>query len=335
MNDARKGAARLARAVAVTARASAVEALQQPAAILLGLSVCSLVALQPLLQLHSFGESGRLVRDCGLAAMLLGGAALCSLCSAAPLAAALAGGGAATALARPAPRAVLPVGHWIGSVAAAALFIWCAAWQSLLAGRTAEAYVQTARFAGDIRDSLCGAVSVLLPAASLGLAAWRNIRRNARIGTSFFLIMAVLGPLAAAVLGLWERDGSWLGFARWSPGLDARLAAPALAIWLLLCAFCAGGAAFATRLPAGAAASAAFLPFVLGFFADGLAASGSLAARALVPLLPSVRDFWLAEELANGGSSDAAALALAALHAAAWSAAALSVGTLALRRRDL
>ncbi len=335
MKGVPRGGAGLARAVLATARASALEALQQPAAILIGLSVCSLVALQPLLQLHSFGESGRLVRDCALAAMLLGGAALCALCSAAPMAAALAGGGAATALARPAPRAVLPVGHWLGSVCAAALFVWCVAWQSLLAGRTAEAYVQTAHFAGDIRDALCGAVSALLPAFSLGLAAWRNIRRGTRIGTAFFVIMAVLAPLAAALLGFWERDGSWLGFAFWDPGLDWRIVAPSLAIWLLLCAFCAGGAAFATRLPAAAAASASFLPFVLGFFADGLASSEHLAVRALAPLLPSVRDFWLAEALANGGSVSSSALPLAALHAAAWSAMALAVGTLALRRRDL
>ena len=149
------------------------------------------------------------------------------------------------------------------------------------------------------------------------------------------LIMAVLAPLAAALLGFWERDGSWLGFAFWDPGLDWRIVAPSLAIWLLLCAFCAGGAAFATRLPAAAAASASFLPFVLGFFADGLASSEHLAVRALAPLLPSVRDFWLAEALANGGSVSSSALPLAALHAAAWSAMALAVGTLALRRRDL
>lgn len=323
------------RAVFAVARASVAEALGQPAAILLALASAETVALQPLVQLHSFGEPGRLTRDCAFAVLMLAGAALAALCSSATLASELRDGTAAPLLARPVPRAAFLCGKFLGASIACAVLSWCVAWTAMLACRTAEAWVETARTAGDIRDTICGVVSVALPAMALAAAAFRNARRGTRLGTAFFAAFAILAPLSALPLGLFARDGSWLGVSAWNPALDFRLAAPALGEWMLLCAFCAAGTAAGAIMPPAAAAAAAFLPLLAGFFTAGLTTTGGLQARIITALLPSVQDFWLADLLARGGRVGAGILALAAVHCAAWCAFVLSIGSMAFGKRDL
>lgn len=323
------------RACLAVARATLAEALGQPAAVLLALAASELVALQPLVQLHTFGEPGRLTRDCAFAILLLFGAGLAALCSSATLAAELRDGTAAPLLARPVPRATFLAGKFAGACAACAALAWCVSWTAMLACRTAEAWVETAHTAGDVRDTLCGTVSVALPAVALAYAAWRNARRGARLGTAFFGAFALLAPLTALPLGLFARDGSWLGAVAWNPALDLRLASPAIGVWMLLCVLCAAGTAFGASLPPAAAAAGAFLPLVAGFFADGLAGSGSLPVKILALALPSVQDFWLTDSLARGASVPHGTLCLLSAHCASWCAFALCLGSLAFGKRDL
>ena len=49
--------------VRAVAAATAIEGLQQPVALLLALACFVLIALQPVVQMHTFGEPGRLTRD--------------------------------------------------------------------------------------------------------------------------------------------------------------------------------------------------------------------------------------------------------------------------------
>ena len=72
MGDMRK---RLSALFAV-ARATLLEGLQQPVTLLLALTCFELTVLQPLVQLHTFGEPGRLTRDCGMACLLVFGVAV-------------------------------------------------------------------------------------------------------------------------------------------------------------------------------------------------------------------------------------------------------------------
>lgn len=317
------------------AKATLLEGLQRPAVLLLSLACMELTALQPVLQLHTFGEEGRLTRDCGMAFLLVFGILVSALVAGSALAAEIRDGTAATALAKPAGRATFLVGKFLGAAGVVLAFCWCSFWEVLLSVRTAEAVVQTARFYGAVRDVLCGTLSVAAPLAALALAAALNIRARRRFGLCFFALAAALLPLAAAALGFFDRLGGRTGLAGWSPGLDARLLPLAVLLFALLAAFCALATALTTRLQTGSAAALSFLVLFLGFLADGAREDWGLAGRVLYALVPDVQSFWLADELANGGRIAWSEVAGGCLLALSWIVFALSLGHLSFRNKDL
>lgn len=317
------------------AKATLLEGLQQPAVLLLALSCLELTALQPVLQLHTFGEEGRLARDCGMGLMLVFGVLAAALVAGSTLAAEIRDGTAATALAKPAGRGAFLVGKFLGAAGVVLVFCWCSLWETLLAVRTSEAMVETATFYGAARDALCGLLSVAAPPAALALAAWLDIRSRRRFGLWFFVFAAALLPLAAGLLGFFDRTGGWLGPAGWAPGLDARLVPLALLVFALLACFCALATALTTRLQTGSALALSFLVLFLGFLADGAREDWGAAGRVLYALVPDVQSFWLADRLAGGGRIAWREVAGGCACAFFWIAAALSLGHLSFRDKDL
>ncbi len=322
-------------ALFAVAKATLLEGLQQPAVLLLALACMELTALQPVLQLHAFGEEGRLARDCGMGFFLVFGVLAAALVAGSALAAEIRDGTAATAVAKPAGRAAFFLGKFAGAVGVVAAVCWCSLWETLLAVRTSEAVVETERFYGSVRDSLCGLLSVGAPLAALALAALLDVRARRRFGLWFFAFAAVLLPLAAGLLGFFDRIGGWNGFGGWSPGLDARLVPLAVLLFALLCAFCALSTALTTRLQAGSAAAFSFLVLFLGFLADGARADWGFAGKALYALVPDVQSFWLADELAHGGRIAWREVAGGCFCAFSWIVFALSLGYVSFRNKDL
>ena len=316
------------------AASTAIEGLQQPVVLLLSLACFVLVALQPVVQLHTFGDSARLARDCGMGFLLVFGILVASFTAGSTLAAEIRDGTAATALAKPVSRPAFLVGKFLGSCAVVAVFAWCQTWAVLLAQRTAEAWVETARTASDRRDALCALLSLAAPALALALAAFVNARTRRRFGLWFFAFLAALPPIAAALLGLFARDGSWLGPSAWSPALDPRVVPLALQLLFLLAVFSALATALTTRLATGPAVALSFLVLLLGFLADGAAAGGP-AGKLLYALVPDAQHFWTADALARGGTIPAAHTLRAALYAATYCAAVLALGCVSFRKKDL
>lgn len=322
-------------AVSAVARATLLEGLQQPAVLLLALACMELTALQPVLQLHAFGEEGRLARDCGMAFLLVFGVLVSALVAGSGLAAEIRDGTAATALAKPAGRASFLAGKFLGALGVVAAFCWCAFWEVLLAVRTSEAVVETAKFYGAVRDAFCGLLSVGAPLAALAAAALLDIRSRRRFGLWFFVFAAALLPLAAALLGFFDRTGAWTGFSAWSPGLDARLVPLGILLFSLLAAFCALATALTTRLQTGSALALSFLVLFLGFLADGARDDWGAAGKLLYALVPDVQSFWLADDLARGGRIAWRAVAGGCACAFSWTVFALSLGYLSFRNKDL
>lgn len=313
---------------------TAIEGLQQPVVMLLSLACFVLIALQPVVQLHTFGDSGRLARDCGMGFLLVFGILVAAFVAGSTLAAEIRDGTAATALAKPISRPAFLVGKFLGSCAALAVFAWCQTWAVLLAQRTAEAWVETATTAADRRDALCALLSLAVPALSLGLAALVNARTRRRFGLWFFVFLAALPPLAATALGLFARDGSWLGLSAWDPGLDLRVVPLAVQLFCLLAAFCALATALTTRLATGPAVALSFLVLLLGFLADAAAAGGP-AGKLLYALVPDAQHFWTADALARGGTIPLSRTLRAALCAATWCTGVLALGCVSFRKKDL
>ncbi|MGI5869536.1 MAG: hypothetical protein ACOX9C_08865 [Kiritimatiellia bacterium] len=321
---------------AAVAVATALEGLQQPICLLLTFVAVESTILVPLVQLFSFGEGGRLARDSGLAILLVAGVLLAAFISGSTLAREISSGTVAAAVSKPVPRWVFLLGKFAGAALVVLLFCWIETIAILLAERSSEHYLETETMVGHIRDTRCGLLAMAAPVLALAKAAFVNWRFRWRFGLWFFVFLAIIQTLLVAVIGLFGRDGAWLGFGGHAPALDFRIVPAAALIAMLLGIFCALATALSTRLQTGAAVAASFAVLFVGFLADRHfgGAAGALP-RLLYAVVPDVQHFWVVDSLAGGGAIPWRYLVQAGAYALSYMAFVLTLGAISFQRRDL
>ena len=326
MFDNVKSAFRSLRAIAST---TAAELCGQPAVLLLTLGGVVATALIPFLQLHSFGEAGRLARDGGLAYQLVIGLALAVVSASSSIFDEVAGGTAAAALAKPVSRNLFLVGKWLGVMTVTTRFWFSMLATTMVAERVAE------RIDGYdyVTDRPSQFVLFLIPILTLVIAGYLHNRRHARFCRTALNTLAIFLAIALAYALLFSRRTVC------SPSLgNLHLAViPVSALILLaLGTYAAIAAALATRLRAAPALVICLLLLLLGLSSDTLLGPSSpIPVRLLASLVPNLQSFWMCDTLAPGGSLPPFYLLRSALYAAALSAAALGAAMLAFRGKDI
>lgn len=327
---------------AAIARATFLEAIQQPVALLILLASVTLTLIVPVFQFHHFGEDGRLARDSGLSCLLVFGLALAVGTAGRSVAGEIADGTAASALAKPVSRALFLFSKWLGCALAAGLF-WAGQTAATLVSERASAhFVTDDRYMGRLTDPLALVLAFGFAGLALALAAALHYFRRRRFGVSAFTGLALSQILAAAAtvfydrVDLWyPRPGALFRFA-WHPELNFRLVPAALLVLLGLAVFAALAAALATRMRAGAVFAVCAGALLLGLAGDSLPAGGFFSVRGLLAgVFPDLQHFWMCDAVAHGGRVGAAYLANAAAYAAACCAFFLTAGCLAFEGRDL
>ena len=318
------------RQFAAVALTTLTEALQQPAALLLTLSGVAATALIPLLQLHQFGEAGQLARDGGLAYQLTLGLVLAAGAASAALHGEIVSGTAAAAISKPVGRELFLLGKFWGVARLVFHFWFCLLAATLLAERVAERYNAAHERVADNRVQ--AALLAIVALAPL-LGGLLHRQRRARFGVAAFRSLA--GMLTAGLTAALcvDREGRWA--PSWS-GVDWRIVPASLLVLAALLVFTAIATALSARLRPGPTLVISLLLLALGLAADALLAPAQPALwRLPAHLMPNVQSFWMADALTHGGRIPLTYLANAAAYAAACCAAALGVGMLALRRRNL
>ena len=314
------------RAIAST---TAAELYGQPVVLLLTLGGVAATALIPFLQLHSFGEAGRLARDGGLAYQLVIGLVLAVVAASSSLHDEVANGTAAAALAKPVSRGLFLVGKWLGVMTATARFWFSMLAATLLAERVAE------RLDGYdyVTDRPVQFVLFLVPLLALAVAGYLHNRRRARFcRAALAALTALLAAALAAALLFTRRTAFAPSFAN----LHLAVVPVALLILLALGVYAAIATALATRLRASPALVICLLLLLLGLSSDTLLAPSSPApVRLLAALVPNLQSFWMCDALAPGRALPPLYLLHAALYAAALDAAALGAGMIAFRGKDI
>ncbi len=314
------------RAIAAT---TAAELYGQPAVLLLTLCGVIATALIPFLQLHSFGEAGRLARDGGLAYQLVIGLVLAVVASSSSIHDEVANGTAAAALAKPVSRELFLVGKWLGVMVATARFWFCTLAATLLAERIAE------RLDGHdyVTDKPVQFLLFLVPILALVTAGILHNRRRARFcRTALAFLAAFLAATLAASLLFTRRTVFSPSFAN----LHIAVVPVSLLIFLSLGVYAAIATALATRLRASPALVVCLLLLFLGLSSDTLLASSSpLPVRLLSALIPNLQSFWMCDALAPGRALPPHYLLLAALYSATLVCAALGAGMLSFRGKDI
>lgn len=312
-------------------KATVPEGLQQPVCVLLTLACVELTVLQPLIQLHTFGESGRLARDSGLAFMLVFGLLVTAFTSGFTLAKEINSGTAAASLSKPISRRVFLLGKFFGVVMVIGIFAWCATLSVMFAERTSERFVE--ELVMDVRDTMCGRLALLAPVLALALAAFLNWWRGLRFGLWFFILLVIFQTALLFVVDAFGPYGAWNSAAKYTLHFDWRILTAAALIAMLLCMFAAIATALSTRLNTGPALAVALVILFAGFLADSQFAGGG--AKLLYAVIPDVQHFWLADALADGGRISLRYLARAGLYALTYSAFALTLGIVSFDKRDL
>ncbi len=326
---------RLLRTTATISSATALEGMQQPVCFLLVFTCIELTILQPLIQLHTLGEAGRLTRDGGLAFMLIFGILIAVFTSGFTLSREISGGTASAAVSKPVSRTLFLLGKFFGAFCIILLFVYCQTLAILFAERSSERYIENVNFAGYVKDVYCGIAAMAMPVLALALAAFVNWWKMRRFGLWFFLFLALLQTTLFISSGLFSLEGSWNGFAEYALAMDFRILPATFLIMLLLMIFAAIATALSTRLQTGAAIATAFIILFLGFLADSVFSGAGAVTQTLYAIVPDVQHFWVADSLGGGGTIPTQFVARATIYALTYVAFVLTLGSISFKTRDL
>ena len=356
-HDAQRGARGLAlKQVRAIARATLVEAIQQPVAFLIMLSAVMTTLLVPVFQFHRFGEDGRLARDSGLSCLLVFGLVLAAGTAGRTVSGEIARGTAAAALGKPVRRVTFLLAKALGVLAVTALFGLGVLSATLLAERGSAHFITHADYAGYVTDVITLALGVAGVAAALLVAAARHYFGRRRFGVSAFVGVSLSQVLVALGTGFYNRLGQLYplhgeaactgcgadhaqaaGWVFYHPELNLRVIPAALLVLFALAVFTALATALATRLSTGSTLAVCAGVLLLGLAGDSLLTGAPFwSGRGLAAgLLPDLQNFWLCDAVARGGRIAWRYVGEAALYALTCCAFFLGAGCLAFRERDL
>ncbi len=282
-----------------SAKVTWIEVVEQPVSALLLLFSVLLTLANPLFEFQRFGEEGRLARDSGLACLFLFGLVFAILAAGSRFGSDFRRGTADVTLVKPISPAVFFCSKVCGVLGAVLSFAVPQALAVLMAEKIAPRYVITPAFQNYLYEPVIFRMGLLAVLAALGGAALSHACRVGRFGVRFFVLLPITLSVAAFFSGAHQRLGGWV-FS--TIDLDWRIFAAAALIILLLMLYAVLAAVFAARLPGTVASILCCGILVLGVGADlivpALPSWGRFAFDALVP---NVQNFWLADQLADGG----------------------------------
>ena len=267
------------------AHATALEILSEPLSLLVLLAALVLTVLAPAFHYHQFGEATRMARDAGLSSVFMGGLVIAVFGTIRAFRREVESGTMAMALAHPVSRTGFFLAKTLGAAVAYLAFSSVVFLTALVIVDGAAIGGAVAAKSGDIArlygpNFAEGLGVIVLP---LVVGAALNRFGNMRFVLSSFVVAFLLAVAFAAHAVI--RDAAWC----------VRLLPVAALLVLFSSVLLSASAAFAVRLKANAAASAAGL--------------------VLVAFLPAVGNYYMADALSKGGSVPWAYVGCAALAA--------------------
>lgn len=284
-------------------RATTLEILSDPLALLLTLSFLALAVITPAVHYHQFGEASRMARDAGLSALLVGGLSLSVFCTVKCVRRELESGTLQMALAHPVSRASFFLCKAAGALLAYLVFAVTVSAAALTTVNGAEIGGRIAAARGDVATmygpSFALAVAAIVVPPVLGAVLNRFFRVR-------FALAAMRMAFVLALAGT---------FFRFDASLAARFLPAALTLVFPAAVFIVASAAFAVRFRDNAATSLAGLFFLVS--------------------LPALGNYYLADALSKGGSVPWSFIAVAFVLTLPVAAAFALLGIFFLKGRDI
>ena len=254
------------------AHATALEILSEPLSLLVLLAALVLTVLAPAFHYHQFGEATRMARDAGLSSIFTCGTVIAIFGTIRAFRREVESGTMAMALAHPISRTSFFLAKTVGACAAYLVFAAIVFFTALVIVDGAAIGGMIAAKSGDIArlhgPNFAEGVGVIVLPLVVG-AALNRFARFRFVLSSF--VLALLLSIAFAGLSI-LRDAAW----------PLRLLPVAALIGMFAFVLLSASAAFAVRLKANAAASA--------------------AGVVLLILLPAIGNYYMADALSKGGA---------------------------------
>lgn len=254
------------------AHATALEILSEPLSLLVLLAALVLTVLAPAFHYHQFGEATRMARDAGLSSIFTCGTVIAIFGTIRAFRREVESGTMAMALAHPISRTSFFLAKTVGACAAYLVFAAIVFFTALVIVDGAAIGGMIAAKSGDIArlhgPNFAEGVGVIVLPLVIG-AALNRFARFRFVLSSF--VLALLLSIAFAGLSI-LRDAVW----------PLRLLPVAALIGMFAFVLLSASAAFAVRLKANAAASA--------------------AGVVLLILLPAIGNYYMADALSKGGA---------------------------------
>ena len=254
------------------AHATALEILSEPLSLLVLLAALVLTVLAPAFHYHQFGEATRMARDAGLSSIFTCGTVIAIFGTIRAFRREVESGTMAMALAHPISRTSFFLAKTVGACAAYLVFAAIVFFTALVIVDGAAIGGMIAAKSGDIArlhgPNFAEGVGVIVLPLVVG-AALNRFARFRFVISSF--VLALLLSIAFAGLSI-LRDAAW----------PLRLLPVAALIGMFAFVLLSASAAFAVRLKANAAASA--------------------AGVVLLILLPAIGNYYMADALSKGGA---------------------------------
>jgi ABC-type transport system involved in multi-copper enzyme maturation permease subunit len=314
---------------------TALEAIRQPICLLLTTTCVVLIGLVPQVVMHNFGESGKLVRDSGLALHFVFGLFVATTAASSTLSREIRSGTASAVLSKPVSRELLFLAKFAGIATVILAFSAIASVATLLAERAAEDFGQFGENYGYVTDHRTGLFIIASAFAALGIAAFANYRWRRAFGSTSFVATLLLLLVVLLVSGCFEKTGEW---APYDMRVTWRLLPASALIALALITLAAIAIALSTRLGTLPTLTLGGVIFLVGLMSDylvGRHADHSPVASLLYRVLPNWQHFWICDALDAGKSIPWFYVFHAGCYAAVVTAGVLCLGMLAFRQVDM
>ncbi len=317
-------------AVATVATKTARECVRQPIyLIVLGVSA-GLIAVSPSFALFSLFENEKLVKDMGMATILLAGLLLAATSASSALSDEIESRTIFQVLSKPVSRTAFVVGKFLGVAVTLVAAVYLL---SLLLAVTLR--VGVLDYGSEV-DSFIVTVEFAVLALILIIGGAANYFLDRPFTTTATVVALVGFTLCALAVGLLTSD---MEIQPITLGLDMHLLTGCFLLVPAVLVLAAFAVALSTRLNITATMAILFSFLILGLLSDYLfgraAAEGNPVARVLYGVVPSFQVFWTADAVTRDVSIPGSYILMAWLYGLSYTTGLVCLAALLFRDREL
>ncbi|MCK5850155.1 MAG: hypothetical protein KAH23_04510 [Kiritimatiellae bacterium] len=317
------------------ARLTAFEAVRQPICLLLTTTCVLLIAVFPVLNMHTFGEDGKLARDSGLALHFVFGMFVAGYAACSSISKEMRSGTASAVLSKPVSRELFFLAKFAGVAGVVLIFSACATITTLISERIAEKFYTTGGLYGWIQDKQTAFLLIAAPFVAYLIAAFCNYRTRKPFGSMAIGLLLMLLLLVMLISSFFTVEGNVSSF---DPFLQWRIVSASILITMALIVLAAIALTISTRfgtVPTLVFCSVVFLLGLMSDFFFGRIASSNGMAAVLYRVLPNWQHFWMSDALSGGGTIPWIYVCHAGLYAVIYLSGILCLGMVSFRYADM